>query len=251
MSEVKKAPVNIPPELYSEFTNGYPLFYWYMDNAGASAANITWPNEYIQDYVNRFTYENINNNSSGQEPYINGALFVKTACEKYQSYIYNKHVAVIGSETPWIEAILLNSGAKSITTVEYNVPHCDHGIIKSISYDTFTTQKDLYDCVVSYSSIEHSGLGRYGDPLEPNGDIITMKHIHSSLKMDSILLLGIPVGHDALVWNVHRIYGKQRLAKLFQGFKEIEWFGDTREEMEKRQPHWDALQPIIALKPLW
>jgi len=28
----------------------------------------------------------------------------------------------------------------------------------------------LFDMVFSFSSIEHDGLGRYGDPLNPNGD---------------------------------------------------------------------------------
>ena len=28
-----------------------------------------------------------------------------------------------------------------------------------------------YDCVASFSSVEHSGLGRYGDELNPFGDL--------------------------------------------------------------------------------
>ena len=33
-------------------------------------------------------------------------------------------------------------------------------------------QKLNFDAVVSFSSIEHSGLGRYGDALNPWGDLI-------------------------------------------------------------------------------
>ncbi len=32
-------------------------------------------------------------------------------------HVENKHVLVIGSETPWIEAILLELGAKHVTTM--------------------------------------------------------------------------------------------------------------------------------------
>ena len=31
-----------------------------------------------------------------------------------------------------------------------------------------------YDAVVTYSSVEHAGLGRYGDPLDPDGDVAAM-----------------------------------------------------------------------------
>jgi hypothetical protein len=32
----------------------------------------------------------------------------------------------------------------------------------------------LFDLIVTYSSLEHSGLGRYGDSLNPWADLITM-----------------------------------------------------------------------------
>ena len=37
---------------------------------------------------------------------------------------------------------------------------------------TDSEQKLNFDAVVSFSSIEHSGLGRYGDALNPWGDLI-------------------------------------------------------------------------------
>ncbi len=33
---------------------------------------------------------------------------------------------------------------------------------------------EKFDIMVSFSSLEHSGLGRYGDELNPWGDLITM-----------------------------------------------------------------------------
>jgi hypothetical protein len=32
----------------------------------------------------------------------------------------------------------------------------------------------LFDAVISFSSLEHSGLGRYGDAINPWGDLMTM-----------------------------------------------------------------------------
>lgn len=67
-------------------------------------------------------------------------------------------------------------------------------------------------------------MGRYGDPLNPNGDIIAMQHAHNHLSDDGILLLGVPLGVDCVVWNAHRIYGKTRLPLLLQNFKLIDVF---------------------------
>ena len=39
----------------------------------------------------------------------------------------------------------------------------------------------IYDVIISYSSLEHSGLGRYGDYLNPNGDLETMDEIYNHL----------------------------------------------------------------------
>ena len=55
-----------------------------------------------------------------------------------------------------------------------------------IHYDDFVKSNTTYDCIFSYSSTEHCGLGRYGDPLDPDGDLTAMKHIYDKLEMKVI-----------------------------------------------------------------
>ena len=106
----------------------------------------------------------------------------KFYCYAFQKYsLINKSVAVIGSQTPWIEALALNHHAKEVTTVEYNVPTCEHPQIKTLSYTEFEKSNKKFDVIITYSSIEHSGLGRYGDPLDPEGDIKAMDTIYQCL----------------------------------------------------------------------
>ena len=38
----------------------------------------------------------------------------------YKHKVIGKNVLVIGSETPWVEAIFLSVGANHVTTLEYN-----------------------------------------------------------------------------------------------------------------------------------
>ena len=249
---MQEPPKEIPQELLNSFTldGTIPVHNWYF-NDSKEPNKVIWGKGCIKNFVNRFTFNNVVTNKHGGESYKGAALFHVTACKKYASHIQNKDIAVIGSESPWIEAILINAGAKSITTVEYNVPVCHHNIINAISYIDFTVSQKKYDAIFSYSSIENSGLGRYGDPLNPNGDIETMEHIYRSLKPGGLAFVGFPVGKDYLVWNAHRIYGEKRLKLLYlDKFKEIEWIGLDKSYMTScpvsgNNPAYK--QPLIVL----
>ena len=58
-----------------------------------------------------------------------------------------------------------------------------------------------FDTMVTFSSLEHSGLGRYGDQLNPWGDLITMAKAWCALKPGGLALVGVPTGQDTLLVN--------------------------------------------------
>ena len=75
------------------------------------------------------------------------------------------NVLVIGSETPWIEVMALMYGAKSVTSVDYAKIQCDDSRIlvmthKELEEKFLNGTATKFDVVISYSSLEHSGLGR-------------------------------------------------------------------------------------------
>ena len=235
----------IPNELLEKYTlsNKIPILDWYFDGKNTLDQQI-WNKENMDLYINNFTSYKIKNNLHGEEPYPWASLWILKAIEKYN--INNKRVAVIGSLIPWIEAILLNFN-NTVTTVEYNVPVVNYPNLSSTSYWDFQKTTNLYDCIITYSSVEHSGLGRYGDPLDPDGDIKTMKDIHSNLINNGILIWGAPVGHDALVWNAHRIYGKIRLPLMFDKFNELEWIDVDKDNILNQELRQNSINPVIVL----
>ena len=238
----------IPVHLYDEYTlgNKIPVIQWFIDDS--RYISVKWPDSLVEDHINRFTPENIKNNLEGNSNYGNEACVnLLLSFEKYN--LKNKKIAVIGSETPWIECLLINLG-NTVTTIEYNIPECSHPKIECKEYfEFFKSTENTYDAVVSFSSVEHSGLGRYGDPLNPSGDIESMQDIYKSLKPEGLLMWGAPVGKDVLVWNVHRIYGPLRLPMLFQNFKEIDWFGTSKESLfELRVGPSSYYQPVAVLQ---
>ena len=245
-------PKFIPSDLYDLYTmNGtIDLYDWYIDERTPIDKNTTlvWTNSLINSYINKFTFKNIYENKLLEESYKGASLDHVQAISKYSEFIKNKDVAVIGSQRPWIEAILLNAGVKSVTTIEYNVPSGDNTIIKTLSYDDFCIGDIKYDSIFSYSSIEHSGLGRYGDKLNPNGDMETMKHIYNALNDNGRVFIGFPVGKDAIVWNAHRVYGEKRLKLLFSQFEEVEWMALDKSYIYNCQPQNNGPHPLIILR---
>ena len=237
----------MPEELKSAFTmnNTIPIYNWWFDGRSTlKKKNDVWNNKYIESFTSRFTAENILKNKQGKESYPGASKLLLTAFTEYN--ITELNIAVIGSTSPWIEAILLNLGNK-VTTIEYNVPKSECDIICK-SYWDFEKTTDQYDCIVTFSSIEHSGLGRYGDPLDPDGDIKTMDVIHNNLKCNGLLFWGAPVGKDAITWNAHRVYGEKRLRLMFDKYKELQWFGCSRNDMKKMKPMNNGYQPVIVLQ---
>lgn len=221
-------------DLQNKFTNNnlIPVTDGYFEPEEYKSLVIPDWNAVIEEFIQKCTKEKIEANPHGKESYPCGDLQYKEGgasfyfCKLFDTLDLNeKRIAVIGSEKPWIEAIVYNYGCRNITTIEYNKPNIDHENFKVISFEEFKNSEEMFDYIFSYSSIEHSGLGRYGDEINPDGDLETMDVINNHLTDNGFIGLGIPIGKDTLVWNANRIYGKYRLPLLLEKFNIIEWFG--------------------------
>ena len=72
-----------------------------------------------------------------------------------------------------------------------------------------------YDAIIAILTVEHDGLGRYGDPINADGDVRLLRRLHCVLKPGGRLFLAVALGaRDVLVWNLRRVYSATRLAAL-------------------------------------
>ena len=64
--------------------------------------------------------------------------------------------------------------------------------------------------------VEHIGLGRYGDKIDPDGDIKAINELKRVLAKDGSLLFVVPIGKKAIIqFNAHRIYTYNMIKELF------------------------------------
>ena len=80
--------------------------------------------------------------------------------------------------------------------------------------------------VVSIScmhTVEHVGLGRYGDPLDPNGDLKAIAELKRVIAVDGSLLFVVPIGKTKMCFNAHRIYSYKQIREYFSELELIEF----------------------------
>lgn len=264
-------PRKIPEHFLYSFTLGGRIpvepFYFAQKYAGTTALHSIWSfkdvNRYVQatHKLRKSLTRNANSKSIPLKliPRISrygaqNTLDIALAMKKWQIEIQNKHILVVGSERPWLEGMLIGFGAKKVTTLEYGSIISEHPIISTVTVANLTKAVlqnnheyfGLFDTAFSYSSIEHSGLGRYGDQINPFGDIEQVAQISCLLKTGGIFFLGFGIGKDKVEFNAHRIYGKLRLPLVTINFKLMDIIGKFSWE----KANW-KIQPIMVLKNIF
>lgn len=228
---VASPPDRIPDELLNDFTlNGeIPYSYTYYDGTYSSDDPIIYKKEEVNHYLN-----NALNRIPGYYGGTDIALY--ELMDAYSAHFQNKTVGIIGSVKPLYEGIILAYGGHPVT-IEYNKIITDDDRLMLLTPKEYEESPLIFDVILSISSIEHDGLGRYGDPIDPYGDIKSMKTMKTMLKEDGLLFIAFPYAEeDHLSWNAHRIYGPIRLPMLFDGWDQIDFASAE-------------FQPVFVLKP--
>jgi len=239
------APVNIPEELLEEYTcnRRIPVSEKYY-NEFYGDRNYFWPVSAIENFDNIYTVDNFKKGHVQGPAGNDRAKEIINLAEEYK--MYRKSIAVIGSQLPWIETLLY--GLDNTVTTIRTVPALNSDRYNTHKFPEFEESSVQYDIIISDESTEHAGLGRYGDSLDPLGDIKEMRAVHKNLKPDGILIWIGSVGTDHLIWNSHRVYGTIRLPMLFKGFKDIKWIGGDREASLKRSSLNDCTSIVVLEK---
>lgn len=72
---------------------------------------------------------------------------------------------------------------------------------------------------------EHIGLGRYGDPLDPQGTKKAARELARVLVPQGNLYFSVPVGKPRVCFNAHRIHSPQQILDYFHDLKLLQFSG--------------------------
>lgn len=229
-------PREIPPDLMSGYTmNGQvPIEQHYLDATYPD----NWPLIYTDYEIDLYLDKILR-----REYFIYGQtdIWMWQAIEQFP--IKGLHVVNMGSLTPWYEANCLFHGARS-TTIDYNRIITLSNRITTMTIAEYDKAPSKFDVAWSISSFEHDGLGMYGDPLDPDGDLKAMQKMKSIVKPGGLLYLSLPVGKDKVLFNNARIYGRIRLPHLTKGWEQVTTIG-------LEPVHLDGpghIQPVFILR---
>lgn len=96
----------------------------------------------------------------------------------------------------------------------------------------------------------HVGDGRYGDTLEPEGDVKMLQEIYRVLRPEGVAALGVgPLSEKCrILFNAHRLYSWKWLSRVF---KEIGFSVLLKEEYPVSRdmffhPHWESGVSIVT-----
>ena len=79
---------------------------------------------------------------------------------------------------------------------------------------------DSVQSISCMHTIEHIGLGRYGDPIDPCGDIKAINELKRVTAKNGSILFVVPIGKIPMIeFNAHRIYSYKQIVSYFDGFE--------------------------------
>lgn len=82
------------------------------------------------------------------------------------------------------------------------------------------------DSMSALCSLEHFGLGRYGDPIDPEACFKCFNSIQKKLRIGGRLYLSLPIGKERVEFNAHRVFYASTVEECFSSLR-LEEFACT------------------------
>lgn len=123
----------------------------------------------------------------------------------------------IGSRLDGFIAYLLASGI-DVTMIDVRQFPGEVEGLYTIVDDATSLRQILDNSIESFSalcSLEHFGLGRYGDPIDPEACFKCFDNIQRKLKVGGRLYISLPIGKERVEFNAHRVFYPSTIVDCF------------------------------------
>jgi hypothetical protein len=121
-----------------------------------------------------------------------------------------------------IDGFIAHLSASNIQTNIFDIRRLDYKIpnVKFTQLDLMKKiPKELEESCNSLSclhTLEHFGLGRYGDTIDLDGYILGLNQMKKLVKSNGYFFLSVPVGRQRVEFNAHRIFDPNHILALLK-----------------------------------
>lgn len=140
----------------------------------------------------------------------------------------------IGSRLDGFIAHLLSAGI-DVTMIDVRKFPTEIEQLHTIVDDATSLRQISDESIESMSalcSLEHFGLGRYGDPINPESCFQCFDNIQKKLKKGGRLYIAVPVGKERVEFNAHRVFYASTIVKCFNSLHLEEFSCTVQGEIE-------------------
>ncbi len=105
-----------------------------------------------------------------------------------------------------------------IRPLPYEIPNLY--FVKGDAVSLAEFEDESIESLSCFHALEHFGLGRYGDKIDPDAYKKAAGNIKRVLKKGGSLYIGVPIGEeDKLFFNAHRVFSISTILSSFDGLK--------------------------------
>jgi SAM-dependent methyltransferase len=139
-------------------------------------------------------------------------IVLRRPSRHYDVGSHHKFVALLSKVVP-VTMVDIRPLSLPLDTLDFK-----QGTILDLPFDDSSI-----DSLSSLCVVEHIGLGRYGDPLDPNGTEKAIEQLKRVMKPEGDLYLSIPLDDENRTYfNAHRAYKESYVFSMFSGFHLLE-----------------------------
>ena len=142
--------------------------------------------------------------------------------------IYKNHPSIhfdIASRVDGFIGMLSSFGQKTrmidVRPMESVIPEVD--FIQADATTLTGIADESVESISALCSLEHFGLGRYGDSIDPDAWYKAMKSIVRVVKEGGHAYIAVPIGKEHLEFDAHRVFYAKTIVEVFSPMKLIEY----------------------------
>lgn len=130
-----------------------------------------------------------------------------------------RHVDIASRIDGFITSLLVFRAVEIIDVRPLKSPYPEMKFIQDNAVEMNGFADGELESVSCLHAVEHFGLGRYGDPIDPQGVAKFAQSLTRVIKRGGKLYLSTPIGRQRVQFNAHRVFAPGTILELFSGFK--------------------------------